>query len=156
MNEMHSGDYDATRMSESDDETEMNEYYQEMCNKPCDCDIGVHFDTDYTYPLGSNYIGWFGGKEWAMWDLCEYTWSASELLAIAQRLEQLGNLPLFEQFPKTVAGTQELYESLANHGHSKFRFGCVLYHQLTYTQELKGQIQTGQCGSRLCWHQTCE
>ncbi len=125
-----------------------------MNDNPCDCDIGVHFDTDFTYPIGSNFIGSFGGEQWAMWDLCEYTWKAREKPEILQRLEELGELPAFEQYPKTTQGTEELYQSMDHLGHSKFRFGCVLYHQLTYKSKVKGQIQTGQCGSRRCWHQT--
>ncbi len=128
--------------------------YNDPYDGPCDCDIGVHFDTGFTYPIGSNYVGDFGGEEWGMWDLSEYTWRSTELPGILQQLEEWGHVPLFEQFPKTAAGTEELYESLVYLVHSKFRFGCVLAHQLTYRSELKGQIQTGQCGSRACWHRS--
>ena len=117
----------------------------------CECDLTVYFTTGFEYRLGTNYVASFGGEEDGMWDLSEITWQSPA--EVYQKLQEFQDpLPAFVNFEKTVEGTQALYDSLQKYGHSKFRFGCILYHQLVYTPKLKATVQTGRCHLRRCWH----
>jgi hypothetical protein len=129
-------------------------YKMDLNYSGCDCDITVYFNTGFEYKLGSNFVGYFGGEENGHMDMCEMNWNSSERSFILQKLQTYSYpLPDFVSFANNDAGTQALCDSLAAYGHSAFRFGCLLYHQLLYSDTLSGIFQTGRCHrDDTCWH----
>jgi hypothetical protein len=125
-----------------------------MLESGCDCDISVYFNTHFRYLLGSNYIACFGGEENGYMDMSEMKWVSSERPQILQKLQTYSHpLPDFASFVKNTTGTQDLNTSLEAYGHCAFRFGCLLYHQLGYCEELSGIFETGRCHQGdTCWH----
>lgn len=119
----------------------------------CECDLTVYFNTDFKYPNGNDFVGRYGGTEDGHMDMSEITWKTKDTDCILQKLQNFQHsIPVFEQFERSVQGTEALFASLENLGHSEFRFGCIIYHQIQYKRKLTGLFQTGRCSSKECWH----
>ena len=131
----------------------LNALMDRRWNQECTCDITVYFDTDFEYAEGPEHLGEFGGREDSMFDM--YSWIWEDRQTVWDKLVYEGMWPNLGDFPNTLEGTRSLYTLLKEQGYpQKFAFGLLVWHQLGYVSRLVGNSESGQCGSRVCWHRS--
>lgn len=113
-------------------------------------DEPVEFNTDFIYQYGSDFITSFGGEEDGMFDIDTITWNQSDIPEVLHNLavfSQQNELPeiKFENYSKNKDGTYKLQSDLIQSDMPKqYILGCLIYHQLQYTNELVATFLTGE------------
>jgi hypothetical protein len=110
----------------------------------------TYFNTNVMFPYNIYHIRMgpdinFGGEEDAIIDVSTLTWTQTDVPNIYTNLLKF-NLPIpnFDTYAKTKNGTTSLMADLILKQYPvPYVLGCIIYHQLQYTDPLEANFSTG-------------